>query len=226
MRSHTRLHVFNLCVFRLSRSSVWLAVWILVPGFSGPMRGPERRFPLDCQDYIIDIFLIPFFPRMITSKRRTLTTDDLLRRQEEPQKRHKRAYFAQGDEDEDDDVGEDDDFDSESAPEGQGVEWDGVEWEAGVEESTDSEIGRERPLMEDDPIGRLDESSSLLGSRVIVKPRLVHQRPLSSGARKPVTFSSLGISPPLLSALSKMVVLAPTEIQQACIPPLLAGQFF
>jgi ATP-dependent RNA helicase DDX49/DBP8 len=147
---------------------------------------------------------------MITSKRRTPTTDDLLRRQEGPQKRHKRPHFAQGDEDEDNDVGEDDDFD--------------FEWEAGVEESTDSETGKESSLMEDDAIGRLDESSSLLGSRVVVKPRLVNQRPLSSGAGKPVTFSSLGISPPLLSALSKMAIHAPTEIQQACIPPLLAGQ--
>lgn len=161
---------------------------------------------------------------MITSKRRTPTTDDLLRMQEEPQKRHKRPNFSQGDEDEDDDVSEGDDFDSESAPEDRGVEWDGVEWEAGVEESTDSEIGKVSSLMEDDPIGRLDESSSLLGSRVSVKPRLVHQRPSSSGAGKPVTFSSLGISPPLLSALSKMAIHAPTEIQQACIPPLLAGQ--
>ncbi|KAN0126580.1 P-loop containing nucleoside triphosphate hydrolase protein [Russula decolorans] len=147
---------------------------------------------------------------MITSKRRTPTTDDLLRRQEEPQKRHKRPHFAQGDEDEDNDVGEDVDFDS--------------EWEAGVEESTDSEIGKESSLMEDDAIGLLDESSSLLGSRMIVKPRFVHQRPLSSGAGKPVTFSSLGISPSLLSALSKMAIHAPTEIQRACIPPLLAGR--
>jgi ATP-dependent RNA helicase DDX49/DBP8 len=141
---------------------------------------------------------------------------------EEPQKRHKRPYFAHGDEDEANDVGKDDDFDSESAPEDRGVEWDGVDWEAEIEESTDSEIGIIED--EDDPIGRLDESSSLLGSRVDVKPRLVHQRPISSGAGKPVTFTSLGISPPLLSALSKMAIHAPTEIQQACIPPLLAGQ--
>ena len=156
---------------------------------------------------------------MIT-KRRTPTTDDLLRMQEEPQKRHKRPYFAHRDEDEDNDVGEDDDFDSES------VEWDGVQWEAGAEESTDSEIGKGSSLMEDDSIGRLDESSSRLGSRVIVNPQLVHQRSLSSGAGKvtTVTFSSLGISPTLLSALSKMAIHAPTEIQQACIPPLLAGQ--
>ena len=154
---------------------------------------------------------------MISSKRRAPTTDDLLRMQEEPQKRHKRPYFMQGDEDDDDDVGEDD-FDSESTPEDR-VQWDGVE------ESTDSEIGKESSLMEDDAIGRLGESSSPLGSRMTVKPRLVHQRPLSSGAGKPVTFSSLGISLPLLSALSEMAIRAPTEIQQACIPPLLAGQW-
>jgi len=156
---------------------------------------------------------------MIASKRRTPTTDDLSRMQEEPQKRHKRPYFSQ-DEDKDNDVGGDDDFDFESASEDQDVEWDGVEWKDGVEESTDSESS----LIEDDPIGLLDESSSLLGSRVIVKPQLVHQRPLSSGASKPVTFSSLGISPLLLSALSKMAIHVPTEIQLACIPPLLAGQ--
>ena len=132
---------------------------------------------------------------MITSKRRTPTTDDLLRMQEEPQKRHKRPYILQGDEDEDSDVGEDDDFDTESED-----RWDGIEWEVG------------------------GESSSLLGSRVITKPRLVHERALSSEAGKPVTFSSLGVSPSLLSALSKMAIHAPTEVQQACIPPLLAGQ--
>lgn len=156
---------------------------------------------------------------MITSKRRTPTTDDLLRMQEEPQKRHKRPYFLQGDEDEDNNVGEDVGFDTESED-----RWDGVEWEAGVEESTDSRIGKESSLVEGDPIGRLGESSGLLGSRVIMKPRIVNERASSSEAGKPVTFSSLGISPSLLSALSKMAIHAPTEIQQACIPPLLAGQ--
>ncbi len=160
---------------------------------------------------------------MITSKRRMPTTDELLRRQEEPQKRHHRLPLAQEYEDNDNIVGKDDDFDSESAPEDQEAQWDG-EWEAGVEETTDSEIGKESSLVDDDRICRLDGGSSLLGSRVTVKPRLTHQRTLSPGASKPVTFSSLGISPLLLSALSKMAIHAPTEIQQACIPPLLAGQ--
>lgn len=156
---------------------------------------------------------------MITSKRRTTTTDDLLRMQEEPRKRHKRLSPAQRDEDEDSDASEDG-----SASEDRGVEWDGGgELENGTDESTDSEIGKENPLVEHGRIGRLNESSSLLGSRVSVKPRHVHHHVPSPGAGKPVTFSSLGISPPLLAALSKMAIHAPTEIQQACIPPLLAG---
>jgi len=153
---------------------------------------------------------------MITSKRRTPTTDDLLRRQEEPRKRHKQLSLAQRDEDEDNNASEDDNF-------GLAPEDRGVEWESGVDESTDSEIGEEDPLVEHARIGRLNESSSLLGSRVTVKPRPVHRHTLFPGASKPVTFSSLGISPPLLSALSKMAIHAPTEIQQACMPPLLAG---
>lgn len=163
---------------------------------------------------------LPFPPQMITSKRRTPTTDDLLRMQEEPWKRHKQLPLAQRDEDEGSDAGEDG-----LAPEDWGVEWDGGgEWENGADESTDSEIGEESPLVEHGRIGHLNESSSLLGSRVNAKPRLVHHHTtLSPGVGKPVTFSSLGISPPLLSALSKMAIHAPTEIQQACIPPLLAG---
>jgi ATP-dependent RNA helicase DDX49/DBP8 len=158
----------------------------------------------------------------MTSKRRAPTTDDLLRMQEEPHKRHKQLSLAQRDEDEDNDTGEDDDhFGLE--PEDRGVESDDSEWESGVDESTDSENGKGSPLLEHGRIGRLNESSSLLGSRVTVKPRVVRRRTLSPGAGKPVTFSSLGISPPLLSALSRMAIHAPTEIQQACMPPLLAG---
>lgn len=159
---------------------------------------------------------------MITSKRGALTTDDLLRMQEEPHKKHKHS-LAQRDEDEDNAGEDDDDFNFKLEPEDRGVESDDGEWEIGVDESTDSENGTESPLQEPSRIGRLNESSSLLGSRVIVKPRPVYRRTLSPAAGKLMTFLSLGISPPLLSALSKMAIHAPTEIQQACIPPLLAG---
>ncbi|KAI0306893.1 DEAD-domain-containing protein [Multifurca ochricompacta] len=71
-----------------------------------------------------------------------------------------------------------------------------------------------------------NENSSLLTSRVSVKPKLVHRHlpPAGAGSSRNLTFSSLDISPPLLSALSKMAIHAPTEIQCACIPPLLAGR--
>lgn len=164
---------------------------------------------------------------MITPKRRTLTTDDLLRRQEEPRKRRKQSPVVRTVEGEDSSPGEDDNFDltSEDAE----VEEDGSEWESEVEESADSETHEETSLVESGRLGHSSESSGLLGSRVTVKPRLDDRRrhTLSrapeAGPSKQVTFSSLGISPPLLSALSKMAIHAPTEIQRACIPPLLAG---
>lgn len=162
---------------------------------------------------------------MVGSKRRTLTTDDLLRRQEEPHKRRKRSPIARREEAEDNSLGEDDDFDS-TLEDGE-VEKDGSEWESEVEESADSDTREETSLVETDRLGHSTEISGLLGSRVTVKPRLVHRHRHSispeAGPSKQVTFSSLGISPPLLSALSKMAIHAPTEIQRACIPPLLAG---
>lgn len=162
---------------------------------------------------------------MITSKRRTLTTDDLLRRQEEPQKRRRQSPVARRVEGEDSGPGEDVDFDL-TSEDGE-VEKDGSEWESEVEESADSETREETSLFETGRLGHSSESSDLLGSRVAVKPRLVHRyrHTLSpeAGPSKQVTFSSLGISPPLLSALSKMAIHTPTEIQRACIPPLLAG---
>jgi ATP-dependent RNA helicase DDX49/DBP8 len=165
---------------------------------------------------------------MIISKRRTLTTDDLLRRQEEPQKKRKLSPVVQLDEGEDSSPGEDDDFDFELALEDCVVERDSSEWERGVEESTDSEISEESSPTEAGRVGLSSESSCLLGSRVTVKPRLAHRHTLSpeAGSSKHVMFSSLGVSPLLLSALSKMAIHTPTEIQRACIPPLLAGLLF
>jgi ATP-dependent RNA helicase DDX49/DBP8 len=151
---------------------------------------------------------------MFASKRRTPTTDDLLRRQEEPRKRYKESLVIQGDEDEDDHAEDEGDFTWVSESENE------------AEESIDSETSNGSSPVES---ALLDESSNLLGSRVTTKPRHVQQRPLSSisgaGSSKSVTFASLDISPPLLSALSKMAIHAPTEIQRACIPPLLEGPF-
>jgi ATP-dependent RNA helicase DDX49/DBP8 len=47
-------------------------------------------------------------------------------------------------------------------------------------------------------------------------------KPVSSQSSP--TFISLGISPALISALTKMSIQTPTEIQAACIPPLFEGE--
>jgi ATP-dependent RNA helicase DDX49/DBP8 len=64
-------------------------------------------------------------------------------------------------------------------------------------------------------------------SRIRVNPRLTGAKanplpvpPIST------SFLSLGISPPLRATLSNMSIRVPTEIQAACIPPILSGKFY
>lgn len=163
---------------------------------------------------------------MITSKRRAPTIDDLLRRQEEPQKKHRPSPTFQEHDDEDS-LDEDQGSSEESS---QSNEPDGGQSESEGEDSTDSEFGQgsEAPPVAPGRLSRSSESPDLLGSRVSIKLKLAGQRSqvVSSGAgsSKNATFLSLNISPPLLSALSKMAIHTPTEIQRACIPPLLIGR--
>ncbi|KAJ7095335.1 P-loop containing nucleoside triphosphate hydrolase protein [Mycena belliarum] len=139
-------------------------------------------------------------------KRKSLTTDDLLRKQEGPQKRRKTS--AQ----------EASDAASDSEP---------SSVESGVLKSGDSDVasnsdGRGADTTDgedaDGPTPVLEES----GSRLALKPRTDHE-PM---ARPPplATFSGLGISTPLVSALTSMSIRAPTEVQAACIPRLLQGR--
>jgi hypothetical protein len=58
-------------------------------------------------------------------------------------------------------------------------------------------------------------------SRQHEKPSMPQRLPPSV----PASFSSLGISAPLQSALKSMSIKSPTEVQVACIPPLLAGMY-
>ncbi|KAH9062245.1 DEAD-domain-containing protein [Lactarius vividus] len=163
---------------------------------------------------------------MITSKRRTPTIDDLLRRQEEPQKKYRPSPTFQ----EHDDEGSLDEGQGSSEESSQGTEPDGGQSKSEGEDNTDSEPsqGSESPPVAPGRLSRSSESPDLLGSRVSTKPKLAGQRSqvVSSGAgsSKNATFLSLNISPPLLSALSKMAIHTPTEIQRACIPPLIIGR--
>lgn len=66
------------------------------------------------------------------------------------------------------------------------------------------------------PVDLLNEPDRFKISRV--KAKQIREKKL------PGSFSALGISPQLQSALTTMSIRTPTEVQAACIPPLLAGK--
>ncbi|KAJ7179937.1 P-loop containing nucleoside triphosphate hydrolase protein [Mycena crocata] len=149
-------------------------------------------------------------------KRKGVTADDLLRQQEGPQKRlkstlnHLYPSFGQSsaitESDSERSAGED----ANSNPEPtRFAEDEDSDEESEYEDSQLTAV-----------LGESGEDPS--SSRLIIKPRTDHKPllrpPLSS------TFSGLGISPPLQSALTSMSIRAPTEVQAACIPPLLQGR--
>lgn len=85
-------------------------------------------------------------------------------------------------------------------------------------------------LMHSEPEDNID--SNYIHSDFIVEDRLgssgQHEKPLTPRQllpSVPPSFSSLGISAPLQSALKSMSIKSPTEVQVACIPPLLAGMY-
>jgi len=143
------------------------------------------------------------------SKRRVLTTDDLMRRQElGPRKRQRRAK----DEDEDSLRG------SEGPTSEEGSQSDGLDEGEDDEDST-SEI----PMSdtgEDDTIPSRFSFNPRQGSVVKMSTVPSHVSSL------PLTFAEVGVSSSLVSAMNKMSIRTPTEIQTACIPPLLDGMYF
>lgn len=93
-----------------------------------------------------------------------------------------------------------------------------------------SESSAELRVSEDPDTGTSDVTRSDLPS-FVVEDRLTSLRPVRT--RQPpepasdttrTTFASLGISPALQKALTGMSIKVPTEVQAACIPPLLAGK--
>lgn len=79
---------------------------------------------------------------------------------------------------------------------------------------------QESALFELDVNGRLGSFDRTKSSRNATASSQTAESP-----RLPTSFSSLGISAPLQSALKAMSIKAPTEVQSACIPPLLAGEY-
>lgn len=177
---------------------------------------------------------------MAGPKRKALTTDELMRRQEaHPAKRRKPSPLATELEDADtemstgsfgDGEGYEDEIEVQSGRPSRGKK-DGPGHSEDEEEEENSEDGEsdEEAASSHAPWNSLDAESTLT-SRIALKPksstsRLPDQQNLKTSPQKNATFASLDISPPLISALSKLAIRAPTEIQLACIPPLLAGEW-
>lgn len=132
---------------------------------------------------------------MAGTQHESLTTDDLLRLQEQkPRKRRRTA-----------------------TPSDSSGSLSGSDSEDESEHTPSSEV--DRPFIQD----ALEEEKE--SSRFILKPRNAVDTPSKLPPTSPThTFSSLGITPTLVAAMSKMSIQAPTEVQAACIPPLFAGK--
>ena len=105
---------------------------------------------------------------------------------------------------------------------------------SGVElgDISESESGAESDDVAEDLVERDTGSKSepsAITLKLPVKDRTIHIRTIPSSIphhSKRATFKSLGTSPSMISALTAMSIKLPTEVQIACIPPLLAGTQF
>ena len=145
--------------------------------------------------------LLHFTTMLPRSKRRPLTTDDLMRQQElGAHKRRKRSR----------------DEDEESSPGSDGE---------------DSQYGDSSALDEDEEaMSDIHPLEDNVPSRLSFKPRRTtvakEDTTPSQPSSLPQTFVELGVSSSLVSAMNKMSIHTPTEIQIACIPPILDGMCF
>ena len=166
----------------------------------------------------------------MAAKRRKLTTDDLMRMQEEgPSGSRARQAALWEDSDGSDDevhsglenVGR---MQDESDPDGtEDSEEEGVDGEDSQNGNEDTRLPPKALVEAED-----DEDEGEGSSRVSFMPRTSFQQGHKSPTPmtiKPSSFEALGISPALINALNKMSIKLPTEIQVACIPPLLQGEF-
>ncbi|KAG6900930.1 hypothetical protein C0993_004367 [Termitomyces sp. T159_Od127] len=150
-----------------------------------------------------------------TRKRAALSADDLLRRLEEPRAKKARLSPAVDDDDDSDDASvsrQEENGATEESEDGEDADGQLLADDDDDDEGTDDDV----PVrLKEDSIVH-DRFGSSLAKRV---------RNLPSPQPKEVSFSSLGISTVLQSALTSMSIRTPTPVQAACIPPLLAGNF-
>lgn len=158
-----------------------------------------------------------------------LSADDLLRRIEEPRRKRRKLQTdeledvdsdAAHETDEDEDGKQqrisrhDDDDDSEEETE----EEDSDVMSGSEEEDEETE--------EEVPTRTLPAVESLQRISMSFRTRIPENLPLpkSSAPKSPTSFAELGASKALVASLSSMSIRAPTEVQAACIPPLIDGE--
>ena len=169
----------------------------------------------------------------MAAKRRKLTTDDLMRMQEEGPSgsRARQAALWEDSDGSDDEVHSglenagrmQDENDSDDGSGTEDSEEEGVDEEDSRSVNEDTRLPPQALVEAED-----DEDEGEGSSRVSFMPRTSFQQRHKSPSPmtiKPSSFEALGISPALIKALNKMSIKLPTEIQVACIPPLLQGEF-
>lgn len=171
---------------------------------------------------------------MAKGKRSGLTTDDLLRQQEErPFKRTRLSAFE--------DTGPthsrrvtksryvsdaSSSRSSASDAESSDVEQEGASTDGEESQSASEDAEDEDEDVEDDSVELREDAEEDSGRLRIsrrIQDRTPAAKPTEMGPRLVQSFSEVGISTPLEVALRRMSIHSPTEIQAACIPPLLAG---
>lgn len=160
---------------------------------------------------------------MKNQKRTAMTTDDLMRQQEEhPRKRAKLTHSADRLSDGASGTSEDTDPSEEVVSErnvyGSTSSAGEESWEEGTGMEGPDHAGFDEDLPGDD--------SFAVSSRLKIKSRAPLKKSEANTQHPLKSFSSLGVSQTLEAALSAMSIRMPTEVQMACIPPLLAGESF
>ena len=126
---------------------------------------------------------------------------------------------VQSDDDERADESENDDENSEEEGSDQGEHEDDSDEDEGSEAESSRSAELRHTQKQSSPISRIP--TSRVPATVKAKPEAFAQ------SRKPpadTTFESLGLSKPLISALASINIKAPTEIQSACLGPMMAGR--
>ncbi|KAI5118983.1 hypothetical protein M0805_001122 [Coniferiporia weirii] len=160
-----------------------------------------------------------------------LSIDELLKRTEEPQRKRRKIHEEEDGEDtfaglssEDSGSGnsEDDASDDSGDDNGESVEEDSLESgdneEVGEEEEEGN--GTKTPLAR--PVDFKESTRMSQPARVRIPES---EKLIKTTARKAATsFAELGVSKALVASLGNMSIRAPTEVQAACVPPLIAGR--